>query len=198
MKGLVDRRWLLVLATPAFAWLVGLVALPQPRGVSAEQAAFDRSTVKDVVSTTPATPRRPVDVTLGGAVVIRGADLPDAALSRGARLPITLHFGVVAAVDTDWQVFVHVDAQEGGGQGTSFRINADHWPAAGRYRTGLWQAGEFVVDRFEQTVPRTAPAGVYDVWVGLYRGETRLPVTGGDKRLSDGDHRVKVGQVVIE
>lgn len=189
------RRWLLVLATPALAWTVGAIALPRPRGVVAEQVAFDRSTVKDAVSTTPTTPRRPLDVTLGGVVRLTGADLPDAALSRGSRLPVGLHFSVLGAVDSDYQVFVHIDAQ---GLSTPFRIHADHWPVGGRYRTGLWQAGEFVVDRFEQTVPRTAPGGVYDVWVGLYRGDTRLPVSGGDTRLSDGEHRLKVGQIVIE
>jgi hypothetical protein len=191
----IDRRWFLVLATPALAWTVGLIARPDPRGVAAELAAFDRTSIPDVVSRSTTSPRRPLDVVLGGAVRLRGADLPDIALSRGARIPIALHFAVDAGVDSDWQVFVHIDAQ---GSSTPFRIHADHWPAAGRYRTGLWQPGEFIVDRFEQTVPRAAPGGVYDVWVGLYRGETRLPVTGGDRALSDGEHRIKVGQVVIE
>lgn len=192
---MIDRRWFLVLATPALAWTVGLVARPAPRGVAAELAAFDRSSIPDVVSPVATSPRRAVDVVLGGAIRLRGADLPEVALSRGARIPLALHFGVDAVVDSDWQVFVHIDARA---SQPPFRIHADHWPAAGRYRTGLWQPGEYIVDRFEQTVPLAAPGGEYDVWVGLYRGDTRLPVTGGDVGRSDGAHRINVGRIVIE
>ncbi len=190
---MIDRRWALVVATPICAWAVGLVARPTPQPVAAVVAAFDRNRVADVVSSVATTPRRPLDVVLGGAIRLRGVDLPEAALSRGARIACGLHFAVVDAVDADWQVFVHIDAE---GSTTPFRIHADHWPAAGRYPTGLWQPGEFVVDRFEQTVPRAAPAGVYDVWVGLYRGEARLPARGEGVVVDD--NRVKVGQIVIE
>lgn len=190
----MDRRWLLVLATPLLAWGIGAIALPRPTGVIAEQAAFDRTSVADAVSTTPKTPAAPVDVTLGKVIQLRGFDGPPQALSRGARWSGALHFAALAVVDNDWQVFVHVDAADG----TAFRMNADHWPVGGRYRTGLWRPGEHVVDRFQETVPVGAPAGVYDVWVGLYRGETRLPVTGGDRSVVDADNRVRVGRIVVE
>lgn len=189
----VDRRWWLVLATPTLAFVVGGLALPRPQGIQAEHAAFDRKSVADVVSITPQPVGVAVGAVLGGAIELRGVDLPTTALSRGARLQATLAFSAVGDVDSDWQVFVHIDAADG----AAFRINADHWPAAGRYRTGLWQRGEHVVDRFEQTIPMNAPAGVYDVWVGLYRGDTRLPVTTPGGRV-DTENRVRVGQIVVE
>jgi hypothetical protein len=189
----LDPRALVVVGVPVVATLVGFVALPRPHGVTAAQQAFDRSALGPAVSTTPTTPARPVDVTLGDAIALRGADLPTAALSRGARLSFKLHFGVVAAVADDWQVFVHIDADDG-----SFRINADHWPLRGAYRTPLWQKGEFVVDGFDVVVPGAAPAGTYTVRAGLYRGDERLPVTAGDRALHDGDNRVTLGAVVIE
>lgn len=189
----VDRRWWWVLTTPALAFVVGGLALPRPRGIEAEQAAFDRKSVADVVSTTPQPVRVPVGAVFGRAMELRGVDLPTTALSRGARVQAALAFSVVGDVDSDWQVFVHIDAADG----AAFRINADHWPAAGRYRTGLWRRGEHVVDRFEQTIPMNAPAGVYDVWVGLYRGDTRLPVTTPGGRV-DTENRVRVGQIVVE
>ncbi len=191
---MIDRRWGLVVATPLLAWVVGAIAMPHPTGVIAAQAAFDRSAVADVVKTVAASPSSSVDVTLGKTIQLRGFDGPTQALSRGARLSAILHFAVLADVDTDWQVFVHIDAVDG----TGFRINADHWPAGGRYRTGLWRPGEHVVDSFEQTIPVGAPAGLYDVWVGLYRGDKRMPVTGGDRSVVDGDNRVRVGRVVVE
>lgn len=123
---MIDRRWLFVLATPALAWAVGLLALPRPQAVAAQQAAFDRSTLADVVSVTPTLPQTKADITFGGVIHLRGADIPDAALSHGARLGITLHVAPVAVIDGDWQVFVHIDPE--GGAATT-RINADHWPA---------------------------------------------------------------------
>jgi hypothetical protein len=193
------QRWAVVCATPVVAFVVGLLAMPNPQGVAMEQAAFDRSAVSDVVSATAPLPTSPIDATLGGVIRVRGADLPDMALSRGSRLQATLHFQVLGAVDSDWQVFVHIDPQDtGDGDGARGRINADHFPAAGRYPSSLWQSGEFVRDRFEQTIPRGAAAGVYDVWVGLYRGDARLPLTAGDRRLHDGDNRIRVGQITIE
>ncbi len=189
-----DRRWLVVLSTPVLAFIVGVLALPRPQGVLAEQTAFDRSTLSDVVTKTPSTPTTPLDVTFGKAVQLRGFDGPTTALSRGGRFKGVLHFAPQAVLDSDWQVFVHLDAKDG----AAFRINADHWPVSGRYRTGLWQVGESIVDRFEQTIPVAAVAGVYDVWVGLYRGDVRLPVSGGDRSRVDADNRVRVGTVVIE
>jgi hypothetical protein len=188
-----DRRLIVVAAVPVVAVVVGLLALPHPRGVEAAQQSFDRSSLGAALSTTATTAQRPVDVTLGGVVQVRGADLPQAALSRGARLSAKVHFGVVAPVVDDWQIFVHVDADEGG-----FRVNGDHWPARGKYRTTLWQVGEFVVDAFDVVVPTSAPAGTYTVWVGLYHGDERLPFSGGDRSATDGDNRVKVGTVVVE
>lgn len=190
----MDRRWLLVLATPVLAWVVGGLAMPHPTGVIAEQTAFDRSAVKDVVGSVAAAPASVVDVTLGKVIQVRGFDGPTRALSRGARFSGALHFAVLSVVDNDWQVFVHVDAVDA----VAFRMNVDHWPVGGRYRTGLWQPGEHVIDRFEATVPVGAPAGIYDVWIGLYRGDTRLPVSGGDRSVVDADNRVRVGRVVVE
>ncbi|HEY1099290.1 MAG TPA: hypothetical protein VGF99_10185 [Myxococcota bacterium] len=189
----VDRRWLVVLAPAALSFVVGAIALPRPQGVLAEQAAFDRSTLTGV-TTTPTTPKQPLDVTLARAIQLRGFDGPTAAVSRGGRIDAALHLGVQSVVDGDWQIFVHIDSKDG----PAFRINGDHAPLNARYRTGLWQPGEFLVDRFSVVVPVAAPAGVYDVQVGFFRGDKRLPVTGGDRSRADADDRVKVGSIVVE
>jgi hypothetical protein len=186
-------RWAVVVAVPVFAYGLGLIALPHPTGVEAEQRSFDRTSLGAALSTTPTTPKRVIDVTLGGTVVVRGADLPEIALSRGARLPVKTHLGVTGDVEGDWQLFVHIDAQGG-----SFRIHGDHWPLRGQYKTGLWQPGEFLVDAWEGTVPMDAPAGDYDVWTGLYRGDDRMEVTAGDRKAVDADNRVRLGSITIE
>jgi hypothetical protein len=191
-------RWAVVVAVPVVAYVVGAVALPRPQGVVAEQQGFDRSSLGPAVSTTPTRPSSPVDVTLGGVIALRGADLPDVALSRGKRFSVKLHFGVPAGsggvVERDWQVFLHIDAQAG-----SYRIHGDHWPLRGQYKTSYWQKGEFIVDSWEGTVPMDAPAGSYDVWAGLYRGDDRMEVTAAQNpKVTDGEHRVRVGQLTVE
>jgi hypothetical protein len=190
---MLDSRAFVVAAVPAAVLVVGLLAVPRPQGVEAAQRSFDRSALGSAVSTTPTAAQQTFEVKLGSAITIRGADLPTLAVSRGARVPLKLHFAVDAALPDDWQVFVHIDADEGG-----FRIHGDHWPVRGSYRTTLWQRGEFIVDSFDVIVPAAAPAGTYSVWVGLYRGDDRLPFTGGDPARHDGDHRIKAGVLVIE
>lgn len=199
-----DSRWLVVIAVPVAAYAMGVIALPRPLGLQAEQRLFDRSGLGADVTTTPTTPTSRVDVTLGKVIALRGADVSDRALSRGARLAVALHFAVaddVGQVEGDWQVFLHIDAQLAGASGSAgggFRIHGDHWPLRGQYKTGMWRPGEFIVDRWEGTVPMDAPSGVYDVWAGLYRGDDRMPVTAGDRKATDGENRVKVGSIVIE
>jgi hypothetical protein len=191
------RLWAVVAAVPVFATVVGVAALPRPVSVQHEQATIDRAALGDAVSGTPRTPTSPVEAVLGGAVRLRGADLPDAALSRGARLRVVLHFEAVGAVDGDWQIFLHIDSEPSRGS-SPFRIHGDHYPVRGRYRTHLWQLGEHVRDTWESVVPMDAPAGVYDVWAGLYKGPKRLPFTGGSTVAHDGEGRIRVGRIVVE
>jgi len=190
-----DARLVVILAIPLCAYAVGIVALPRPQGVVAEQTQFDRSVFvrEGTIHATPTVPRRPVGATFGGVIALRGVDLPDAAVARGGRLQGALHFEVRGPVDDDWQVFVHVDAQ-----GVPSRINADHFPLDGRYPTHLWQVGEHIVDRFNRVVPPSFPPGAYDVWVGLYRGEKRSPARAEDVGITVNEDRVKVGVIIVE
>ncbi len=85
-----------------------------------------------------------------------------------------------------YQAFLHVDAE---GQ----RINGDHDPVDGMYPVRLWDVGDIVVDRQRVSVPATTPPGTYTMYVGFFRGETRLKVQSGP---NDAD-RVIVGTIQI-
>lgn len=186
-------RWMTVASLPALAWVVGALALPHPRPVSEEKDGVDREALGAAVSRVRPSPRTAVDAELGGVVRVLGADLPDAALSRGARLSARFFFEAVGELDRDWQLFLHIDARQGG-----YRIHGDHFPVKGRYPTTLWQRGDFVGDDWSTIVPRDAPAGVYDVWLGFYIGDERLDWSGGTPGAHDGNDRVKVGTIVVE
>jgi hypothetical protein len=86
-----------------------------------------------------------------------------------------------------YQAFLHVDAE---GQ----RINGDHEPVDGMYPVRLWTQGDIVVDRQKVSVPATNPPGKYTMYVGFFRGESRLKVLSGPKDDAD---RVNAGPIQI-
>jgi Dolichyl-phosphate-mannose-protein mannosyltransferase len=87
-----------------------------------------------------------------------------------------------------YQVFLHVDS---GDQ----RINGDHDPVDGKYPVRLWDEGDIIIDRQEVAVPATSPAGVYGLFVGLFRGESRMKITQGPHDDAD---RVRAGTVRVQ
>lgn len=180
-------QWAVLLFVPVLAFVVGAIFLPRPVPAEVERRQLDRSSLGDAVSTTRPTPNTPADVELGRALRFIGADVPEQA-KPGSRVTIDFYFEVQKELDRDWQMFVHIDRREG-----PYRIHGDHFPVEGKYQTSLWQKGEFVKDHFVKLVPFDAPAGTYDIWVGFYIGNDRLPVTGGDKELHDGSNRVRAG-----
>lgn len=184
------QRWLVIGALPAVAFVVGAIALPRP---SPEGAAVDRSSLGTSVSRTRPAPKVPADITLGDDIRVVGADVPEAALSRGSTFALRVYFQALEAMERDWMVFVHIDARQG-----SYRIHGDHVPVRGKYPTTLWQVGEYITDDWTGTVPRDAAPGVYDVWIGFYIGDDRLPFTDGPSALHDGNNRIRVGTLTVE
>jgi hypothetical protein len=87
-----------------------------------------------------------------------------------------------------YQVFLHLDAD-------NQRINGDHDPVDGKYPVRLWDQGDVIIDRQEISIPATSPAGVYTLYVGLFRGESRLKVTDGPRDDAD---RVKAGTIRVQ
>ena len=187
------ERWLTAASVPVLAFIVGAIALPRPVPVSAEKEDVDRESLGAAVSRIRPQPKSAVNAELGDVVKVLGADLPEAALSRGARLSIRSYFEALGEMERDWQIFLHIDAKTG-----ATRLHGDHFPARGKYQTTLWQPGDFIADDWSMIIPRDASAGVYDVFIGFYIGEERLQWSGGTASAHDGKNRVRVGSIVIE
>lgn len=187
------RRWAVVLVVPLVAFVVGIIALPRPVAVGGARPADGAAELAGVVSKTAPQPRAKVDAVLGNAIRVLGADLPVTAVARGDRLTLRCYFESLAGLDEDWQIFLHIDAKQGG-----YRMHGDHFPAHGRYSTTLWQKGDFIADDWADAVPRDAPSGSYEVWLGFYIGDNRLPFTGGDDAAHDGVDRVRVGTIQVQ
>ena len=114
---------------------------------------------------------------LDNHVRLLGYDLPAGPLSPGQAVPLTLYWQVLAPVDDDYQIFVHLAAADEilAGQG-------DGPPLQGQYPTSFWGTGEILTDlRTLQIAPGAVP-GDYRLWVGFYRlaDGTRLPALDAD------------------
>jgi hypothetical protein len=116
---------------------------------------------------------------------------PDGSVGAWQKVTVTHYWQCTAKIAGDYQVFVHID-------GMGDRINGDHDPAGGIYSTRYWRPGDYVVDRQEIRIPfHVRPArdpSAYRMLVGLFRGESRMPLKAGegdDNRLGAGVLRVR-------
>lgn len=183
---------LALLSLPVAVYLIGFVFLPRPSSTEADRARVDRSKLGDVVFALRPTVEREVGITLGKAVHLLGADATRGPLQRGDIVELSVYFEVLRELDRDWRMFLHIDAQGGG-----YRIHGDHAPLGGRYPSSLWRKDEYLKDRYTTFVPLDATPGRYDIWVGFYIGDERMPVSEGPASSHDGENRVRVGTLEI-
>jgi hypothetical protein len=94
----------------------------------------------------------------------------------GDAILLTLHWQDLAAVDENYQVFVHLLDEQG-----NKIAQADGQPVQWLRPTSTWRPGERIADRYGLLLPDTLPSGKYSIAVGLYHPVTgqRLPVSAG-------------------
>jgi len=98
-----------------------------------------------------------------------------------------LYYKVLAVISGEWETFIHID-------GFHRRFNGDHKTLNGKYSFSLWQPGDFIVDDYEFSLEPNFTAGTYNVYYGLFSGDTRLKVKSGrhdDNRIEGGTLRVQ-------
>jgi hypothetical protein len=122
--------------------------------------------------TVPTEIQHPLRANLADKVAFLGYDLDKATVKPGGTLHLTLCWQALAKMETSYTVFVHLlDAQNRTwGQ-------RDNLPVKGTHPTTSWLPGEVVIDEYEIVVNATAPAGEYQIEVGMYDLATmfRLP-----------------------
>jgi hypothetical protein len=95
---------------------------------------------------------------------------------------LTLFWGAAGASDRRYTVFVHLLDPQG-----NIRGQIDRPPLAGTRPTDGWTAGEYLRDPYDPAVAGDAPAGRYQIEVGLYDPATgaRVPVVLADGSTAD-------------
>jgi len=131
----------------------------------------------EVVTTNPQ-PQRLVNQLFGGQITLLGYDIDKAESNNSQNSPnsltLTLYWRAETAPAADYTTFLHL--RNAAGQTVAQK---DQPPAAGRYPTSLWDAGEVVADELVLPLDRLAP-GEYTPVVGLYQlaDGARLAVPG--------------------
>ncbi len=120
----------------------------------------------------------------GYAIAVDGPLLDSArpSLRAGETVTLTLAWQTLTTPPTDYTAFVHLVGEDG-----TLLTQQDQQPTAGFLPTTLWRSGQSVTDRYRLTLPATAPAGTYQLYVGLYELATltRLPVRQANVVVGD-------------
>jgi hypothetical protein len=104
---------------------------------------------------------------------------------------VKLYFKVRSDIRGDWKIFIHFD-------GPGHRFHGDHDPLGGKFKTRFWSAGTYITDPYVVPANHTSrigtPVGRYNVWMGFFRGESRMTVLQGPK---DNTNRLRLGVIQV-
>jgi len=134
-----------------------------------------------------------VEANLQDQLLSLGWDVTDSGGTRvdsvvpGRKYHFRLYYKVLASTPGEWETFVHID-------GFHRRFNGDHKTLGGKYAFNLWQVGDYIVDDYEFSLEPNFTAGTYNIYYGLFVGDTRLKVKTGrhdENRIEGGTLRVQ-------
>jgi hypothetical protein len=102
-------------------------------------------------------------INFGNLLVLREIDLNTTSAPAGGQVLVDLEWQGLQTIGDDYTVFVHLIGPDGLVHG-----QVDMWPVSGTRATSTWQPGEIILDPYFVQVSPEAPAGNYQVEVGLY------------------------------
>jgi len=143
----------------------------------------------NLLPTAPA-PKNAVNADLDGKLVYLGSDFEPAVAEPGKAVHVTNYWKVIEPPGEGWRIFTHLEGPNHHGF-----VNDDHGAIAGKYPVEQWKAGEIVRDQRTITVPANWAASSMLIYVGAWKGQTRLSVKSGP---SDGSNRVLAATIPIK
>jgi hypothetical protein len=139
-------------------------------------------------------PQHPLDVNMEDKLQVLGYDITDQAghlidyIAPGRKYRMRTYYKVLAPITTEWEAFIHID-------GFHRRHNGDHKPMDGKYPLGLWLKDDLLVDDYEIGLEPNFTPGMYELYFGLYSGDSRLKVKTGPQ---DGENRIDGGPIRVQ
>lgn len=153
----------------------------------------NQNPLESIILPTVPSPSHPLDVELEGKLKVVGFDVLSADgrvvdyVTTSKEYTMRFYYVVNAKVGRDWEGFVHIDGQRK-------RYNGDHKLCGGKYPPSAWLPGDVIVDELKITLEPNFTAGDYEVFFGLWQGDSRMKVQSGP---SDGDNRIKGGKIRV-
>jgi len=135
-------------------------------------------------------PKNTVNADLDGKLVYLGSDFEPAVAAPGQQVRVTNYWKAVEPPGEGWRIFTHLEGPDHHGF-----VNDDHGAIAGKYPVDQWKAGEIVRDQRTITVPANWSQSALLIYVGAWKGQTRLSVKSGP---SDGANRVLAATIPIK
>ncbi|HOT93168.1 MAG TPA: protein kinase [Anaerolineae bacterium] len=114
----------------------------------------------------------PMQVNLNNQVILQDARVSQRSYRPGDTIAVTLRWEVLQPFNKSYKVFIHVLTRDF----STLLTQRDIEPLNGLRPTTTWTAGEIINDPHQVPIPQNAPAGIYQIRVGLYDAEGRLPV----------------------
>jgi hypothetical protein len=140
---------------------VTTVDSPEP----AKHIVLGQVRVLDPEHTKP--PDHTLSVELGKQIQLLGFDLSSQDLSSNEPLDLTLYWQAIDQPMDDYTVFTQLIGPDGQIWGQQ-----DNQPQEGRYPTTFWDPQDLVLDRYRLPLREGAPAGQYQLLVGMYEVQT--------------------------
>lgn len=165
----------------------------------------ERQALTDIVLTSTraglvrAEPQYPMTLLLGEEVRFKGFDLERTTYAPGEVIRLTLYWEAASEMEISYAVFTHLLGKSyNSKRGNYIWGQVDSVPLGGIYPTTGWSVGERARDEYRIPIEANAPAGDYELEIGMYE-----PVTGERLLVYDqegtllGD-RILLGQIRVE
>ncbi len=134
----------------------------------------------------------PLQVNLNNQVILQDARVSQRRYRPGDTIAVTLRWEVLQPLNKSYKVFIHVLTPDF----STLLTQRDIEPLNGLRPTTTWTVGEIINDPHQVPIPPNAPAGVYQIRVGLYDAEGRLPVVdAGQTQVVD--HTIFVTEIEV-
>ncbi|MBN2007065.1 MAG: protein kinase [Anaerolineae bacterium] len=124
----------------------------------------------------------PMQVNLNNQVILEDARISQLVYRPGDTVGLTLRWQALQTIPSSYQVFIHVLTLDF----SAVVAQRDIEPMNGLRPTNSWAPGEIINDPHQISLPQNTPAGTYQIRVGLYNPEGRMPVVDtGQTQVTD-------------
>jgi hypothetical protein len=133
-----------------------------------------------------------VEANFDDRLVLYAAELNATGWRPGDTIQVVITWHVLDRLPARYTTFIHITDDRG-------RIVAqlDRPPLGGNPPTDSWRAGEKFIDPYVLPLPSTVRPGTFTMRIGLYRGNTRLPIVDPGAAQAEGDALI-VHEIVIK